>query len=114
LYLPPEQPALLVDLLFPDLDAQQGLLARSRKAAGHGDAEADLDRLAGSGMSLRACEQRKRSSTRRKHTSQVSKHIVPPSRTYLCGDFSRSPWRLQALKLDTSPHNPEDSILFAM
>jgi hypothetical protein len=42
----PEQPALGIDLLFPDLHADQRLLAVRRQRAGQRHREADLDRLA--------------------------------------------------------------------
>ena len=53
-----EQPALGVDLLLPDLHAEQRLLAVGGQRAGLRHGEADLDRL--SGRSLGLCRRRQR------------------------------------------------------
>jgi hypothetical protein len=55
---PPEQPALGVDVVAPKAKCNQKLLAVLRHAAGHGHAEADLDRLTGGSRRLRAKQQR--------------------------------------------------------
>ena len=84
LHRPAEQAALGVDFLFPDLGAEQRLLAVGGERAGQRHAEADLDRVLG----LRRRRQRRRGEARRKQygaegagnaaAGYSSSHGVPP------------------------------------
>ena len=47
LYRPAQQPAFGIDIIAPDLERQQKLLAVGRNSTGQGDAEADLYRIGG-------------------------------------------------------------------
>ena len=60
----PEQAALGVDLLFPDLHAEQRLLAVGGERTGQRHAEADLDRLAR--LRLRGADEHQRRPRRQK------------------------------------------------
>src|SRR4029077_15453314 len=81
---PAEQAALGVDFLFPDLGAEQRLLAVGGERAGQRHAEADLDRVLG----LRQRRQRRREEARRQHygaedagnaaARNVIDHVLPP------------------------------------
>ena len=95
--------AALVDLIFPDLHAEQRLLAVGGERAGQRHAEADLDGLAGLRLRLRCRRQGEqsngRSRTRQTLERRVSVHsILPENVIDLCRDFSRSAGMLQALK----------------
>ncbi len=56
LNLPAEQAALGVDFFFPDLAAEQRLLAVHGERAGQRHAEADFDRCGALGEGGRRCE----------------------------------------------------------
>ena len=79
----PEQAALGVDLLLPDLHAEQRLLAVRRQRAGQRHGEADLDRLARRAPApWRAPnggrERRRRRTRQHAPPVQSSNHVLPP------------------------------------
>src|SRR6185312_7036842 len=77
--LAPEQAAFLVDLVAPDLDAEQALLADRREEAGERHGEADLERRLVLGVGRREAEHRRRgerSTGRPQYGSEI--HFTPP------------------------------------
>src|SRR5207237_10777823 len=82
---PPEQAALLVDVVLPDLHGQQRRLAVGGEAAGESHAEADLDRVgrAGHGSEPDGGEEDERGDDGDTDQSPGPVHVVPSVATYI-------------------------------
>ncbi len=76
----PEQPALGVDVVTPNLQRRQHLLAGRRHAAGQCHAEADPDRLRGIadiGECQRACDRQRRNGASAPNDAQDAHVLLP-------------------------------------